>query len=560
VAKRRWVLIAIAAAMLVAGGSAATFASTTARAQLYWGKGIEAALPADAATSGGLSQTVGIDSISCASAGNCTAVGSYTATSGSTEGLLLSETDGKWARGVEAPLPANAATTDQDAELDSVSCASPGNCTAVGSYKDSSDTQGLMLTETAGTWARGVEAVLPAHASATDKLVFLNSVSCASAGNCSAVGGYNDDSGGGDALLLTETAGTWGAGTVAVLPANAATPNETGLNAVSCASAGNCTAVGGYQDSSLQGDGLVVTETAGVWGTGVEASPPSDADTTDPGAFLVAVSCPSLGNCGAVGDYNVANFAGSSFTLTETAGSWTRGVEAALPRNARSPTQSDLNDVSCASAGNCVAVGGYADRRGSLQGLVVSETAGSWSKGSEAVLPADAASDPYQLAGLESVSCVSAGRCAAVGQYTDDSDTDQGLLLSETAGRWAPGVEARSPSNAVNGSFLDSVSCPSAESCSAAGGFGDTAGSLQGLLIGTAKAPPCVVPRLKGKTLRTAKRSIRAHSCSVGRIRHAASRRIKKGRVISQRPRAGSRRQYLAKVNLVVSKGRRRHS
>jgi Tol biopolymer transport system component len=67
--------------------------------------------------------------------------------------------------------------------------------------------------------------------------------------------------------------------------------------------------------------------------------------------------------------------------------------------------------------------------------------------------------------------------------------------------------------------------------------------------------PPCVVPKLKGKTLRGAKRSIKSHDCSVGEIKHARSRTIEKGHVISQSPKPGRRLNHGAKVNLKVSKG-----
>src|SRR5437667_125466 len=93
------------------------------------------------------------------------------------------------ASGVEATLPAGAGSNPQVA-LGSVSCASAGNCGAVGTYCDSSSHRlGLLLTETAGTWATGVEASPPANAG-SNPFVSLNSVSCTSAGNCSAVGGY----------------------------------------------------------------------------------------------------------------------------------------------------------------------------------------------------------------------------------------------------------------------------------------------------------------------------------------------------------------------------------
>src|SRR5205814_5666419 len=127
-------------------------------------------------------------SVSCVSAGNCTAVGSYTDSSGYRRGVVLTETARTWAMGVEASLPGNAASNPK-VSLRSVSCATAGNCSAVGNYDDSSShTQGLLLTETAGTWT-GVEAILPAG-TASNPTVPLASVSCASAGNCGAVGHY----------------------------------------------------------------------------------------------------------------------------------------------------------------------------------------------------------------------------------------------------------------------------------------------------------------------------------------------------------------------------------
>src|SRR3954470_8997826 len=92
-----------------------------------------------------------------------------------------------------AKLPANAATGGKRAGyIDSISCASPGNCSAVGVYLLRPATlyhwAELLLTEKAGHWARGVEAVLPANAKAGPPgdagpapPFGLDSVSCASA-------------------------------------------------------------------------------------------------------------------------------------------------------------------------------------------------------------------------------------------------------------------------------------------------------------------------------------------------------------------------------------------
>ncbi len=42
------------------------------------------------------------------------------------------------------------------------------------------------------------------------------------------------------------------------------------VNSVSCASAGNCAAGGYYADSSGHGQAFVVSETNGTWGTAIE--------------------------------------------------------------------------------------------------------------------------------------------------------------------------------------------------------------------------------------------------------------------------------------------------
>jgi len=73
----------------------------------------------------------------------------------------------------------------------------------------------------------------------------------------------------------------------------------------------------------------------------------------------------------------------------------------------------------------------------------------------------------------------------------------------------------------------------------------------------TAKLKPCVVPKVKAKTLSAAKRALKAHSCRAGKIKHAFSSKVKKGRVISQKPKPGKHLKHGGKVNLVVSKGKK---
>jgi hypothetical protein len=67
----------------------------------------------------------------------------------------------------------------------------------------------------------------------------------------------------------------------------------------------------------------------------------------------------------------------------------------------------------------------------------------------------------------------------------------------------------------------------------------------------------CVVPNVKGKRLRAGKQAIRTAHCSVGKVTRAFSARVKKGRVISQKPKPGTKLAAGSNVKLKVSKGKK---
>ena len=108
---------------------------------------------------------------------------------------------------------------------------------------------------------QGASSLRPPSNADVDPNVFLGGISCWSAGDCTAVGGYTGPLGSGRALVATETGGTWAQATEVTAPANAGADPEASLQGISCWSAGDCTAVGGYTDSSGSGQALVVTET-----------------------------------------------------------------------------------------------------------------------------------------------------------------------------------------------------------------------------------------------------------------------------------------------------------
>jgi len=65
----------------------------------------------------------------------------------------------------------------------------------------------------------------------------------------------------------------------------------------------------------------------------------------------------------------------------------------------------------------------------------------------------------------------------------------------------------------------------------------------------------CVVPRLRGATLAVARSRIRRAGCSVGSVRRTRNR-LKRGRVVAQKPAAGRRVSLRGRVNVTLSRGR----
>ncbi len=465
-------LVACILLLVLAAAPPRTLASENAN----WGTGVELTAPANAAED----PEVFMRKVSCPSAGNCTAVGSYTAEPEpkqyQDQGELLTETDGTWEPAAEATMPAGAASNPR-VEFTALSCPSVGNCTAVGDYLDSAgDEQGFLLNESAGTWGTGVEVPPPANAASKPE-VLLVQLSCPSAGNCAVVGDYRYKIGNGqgsheEGFLLSETAGTWGAALEPSLPANAAPNAEFRMRGVSCPSAGNCTAVGFYRDSAGVFEGLLLSETAGAWGTGVEA--PAPANTASNGEVrLDGLSCPSAEDCTAVGFYIDSAGDEQGLMLSETSGTWGAGVEARMPAGARSEPGAELHEVQCPSVGNCTAAGVYiASNSKEFDGVFLTETAGVWGAGVERPLPANA-EPQFVIEG--SLSCPSAGNCSYAGEYRvgDEGIFSRALLETENDATWGPGIEAALPANVTGdpGAFLSSISCTSPGRCTAVGSY-----------------------------------------------------------------------------------------
>jgi hypothetical protein len=427
----------------------------------------EAPVPSNAAANPRVSFT----SIACPSTGSCTAVGQYYDGSGNTQGLVESLSKGAWIA-LDAPLPENANTSSTSA-LSSVECPSDHLCDAVGSYSDmSGDDQGLIDTFKGAT-SSATEAPLPKTAGATS--ADLISIECISTVVCTAVGSLTDSSGNGQGLIDTLSAGTWNA-TEAPLPSNAGASPSAILFSVACASVDSCTAIGDYVDTSDSFQGLIETWSGGTW-EAVEAPVPSGAGTDDGEVRLSSVTCPSTLSCTVVGTYDNGTSASVGLIDTLSGGDW-EAIAPPVPSNANEGSQDvPLSSVTCTSARNCVAVGTYVDEASITQGLIDTLSGSSW-RATEA--PPASTGENDDVSSFGPVTCGSKRACVVL----VDHAYSQGLIDTLSRGIWSS-TEAMAPNNAQSiEASLNSVACPSAGACTVAGTYDDTSGTTQEL-IGT---------------------------------------------------------------------------
>jgi len=432
---------------------AATQVAAAARAAAAGGTWGPAQVVAGALNTGGFAQ---VNSVSCASAGNCSAGGYYTSSAGPTPAFVVSETKGTW--GTAHPVAA-ALNKGGIAAISSVSCGSPGNCSAGGFYTDKSGFKGaFVVSEANGTWGTAMKV---AAALNTGGDAEVNSVSCASAGNCTAGGSYTSSSGGRTrepAFVISETNGTWGT-VQQVAPAF----NASVINSVSCASAGNCTAAG-YSPPQA----FAVNETNGTWGTVQKVAVALNAGHF---ALINSVSCASPGNCSAGGYYTDSSSNAQAFGVSERNGAWGAAQEIPGSGTLNKGGYVKIDSVSCAAPGNCSAGGYYLASSGRSQAFVVNETNGTWG----ALQKVAAALNTGHFAAVNSVSCAAAGNCSAGGSYTPRSPPLPAFVVNERNGTWGS-VQVVGAALNIYAAAVNSVSCPSAGHCSAGGSLTDNSG------------------------------------------------------------------------------------
>jgi hypothetical protein len=300
-------------------------------------------------------------------------------------------------------------------------------------------------------------------------------MSCASATTCIGLGSYASPVGGASYFLQNWEKGHWGP-VYDTIPGSGA----DGFDALSCASATSCVAVG----NDINGFPATAVLTGTKWSV---TRAPAPAGPSSGPIFLYAVSCATSRLCVALGQYLVSvpgtGQGMEGFIDTWTGAKW-KLTNKQVPGNQVRSNQ--LNGVSCPSATRCVVVGGSYQFKffrsfqqdQSYRPIVLVGNGLKWAASVAAAAPGKGHGN------LTGVSCWSVQRCLAVGyDYPNSTNLVTGqssMSLAEAwnGARWA--LTAKPPAPAATPAFR-AVSCVSGPHCLAVGTTGRAAGALDTL-------------------------------------------------------------------------------
>lgn len=377
-------------------------------------------------------QEITVSSIACVSALACSAVGDYLTSSYQDRTLGLEWAGSAWS----LKATPNGPGTNTDSLLAAVSCSAASACTAVGSYTQRTQVNLALVARWSGSAWSAQSTRSPSGAAPSQ----LSGVACPGTNFCLAVG---------DSMTLQAgtsypLAETWnGASWTLRSPTPPPGVDEARLTADTCLSATSCLAVGWYYDPHASTTlALAYVWNGKTWTLHLPAVP-----TGGYAAYLAAVTCVSASVCKAVGNYD-------NGVLIET---W-NGVRWSIQSNNLGGATARLNSISCSAANACTATGSV----GYTTTLALRWNGTTWL---EQTTPNPNGSIRAELDG---VACSTSVSCTAVGAFSNSSYAN--FTFAEHWNGMAWSVQTTpSPGPEANG--LDSISCPTANTCIATGSY-----------------------------------------------------------------------------------------
>jgi hypothetical protein len=370
--------LAIAAAIALIAGS--LLPAAPARADPVWS--------VTPAPSPATSVNTGLWGVACTGASSCFAVGSSQRAQQSPKQLIERWNGNAWST-MTNPRGLSAAT------LSDVACPATANCFAVGSRS------GKALAEfwNGHTWS------LMKAPSPRGIRVRLIGIACPTRTSCVAVGSYWPT-----ANRQRPLAEHWNGKTWAIMTTPTLADGYIAFSAIACPSAKSCFAVGTRLTGSGNTTTLVEHWNGTKWATMTSANVGGSA-----AGSLTGIACVNGATCFAVGDvaYPTRSLPDVVPLIEKWNGSHWAIVASPIPGTNNFST---LFDVRCATAANCLAVGGSGQQTGPGTSSFEHTLTEHWDGTAWSIV--DGTSPTGSVAdGFDALTCIGAGPCFGVGAY-----------------------------------------------------------------------------------------------------------------------------------------------
>jgi sugar lactone lactonase YvrE/putative hemolysin len=362
---------------------------------------------------------------------------------GTTYGKDLTLTTDAWSTQTTFGL-----TPKTEVKLETVSCPAATMCMAAG--RDNYSGSALSEIWNGSGW------------SVTNRIIgTIESISCPSATWCMAAGGTRS-------FRLQQEGSVWNYEIYS--PPTPAGGSELKLSDISCTSSEACTAVGSYYNGTR-------TATLGERWNGSSWSLQSTTSPASGATELLGVSCPSATSCMASG-----RNAGVTFAEAWNGTSWSTSSTS----NPAGATESRLSDIACNSASACTAVGFFKEG-GWKKALAERFNGTTWSIQTTPA-PAGASGN----IALEDIACPTTTACTAAGTYGIEKGTTAGedlktktLAEAWNGSTWSAQSSPNNSEKKFNG--LAGVACSSTSACSAVGSAGPSSSWADGTVTSGAR-------------------------------------------------------------------------
>jgi len=411
---------------------------------------------------------VAVNSVACASPHSCSAVG-FISNSRATQPFVARERDGIWSR---ATIPPGLTIISQEngGQLYAVSCTAGQHCSAIGSYTTASQqTRLFIVRQSNGMWSRAL--TIRGLTIPRGYAILSGVIACASAIDCVASGNYEGNVTAQTAnpprpFIINEVDGHWQR--AMAMPMPTLTKPFVNVTSVACQSVGNCTIGGAFADTQAA---LIDSERNGVWGQAIPV--PGIAEFGRFSSSVSSISCGSENSCSAGGTY--ANRSGDrlGFVVNEVDGTWREMETVKGPPDLHLGSNSGITSLSCRAFGDCTALGSSLYRGNGGKLFVLRETKGIWGR---ALNLQGATNASYGGFNNGTISCGSPRNCVVGGMYSISEKFSSGtapFVVDEIDGTWNRAIEVPGMAklDAGNYDYVQAVSCADTNNCALVGGY-----------------------------------------------------------------------------------------